>query len=447
MIARLKLRILSILVVVVLVLLAAWLLTRPRKQVEVWTLPDGSVISLAGVTYGKNHEIRYDNRWQDYLSPVIPSNLRAKLGARVASHMPASSNAVVIWLWRDNSARNPINPEMPIYLTTVDENGLEGEMQYSGDDNYSLPNGKNLSGWEMRQVPRSAKEIGIRVYVPGTEQLVPITEFKVKNRLKKPPVVWSAEALSATRKTNGVEVTLEKLITGLTKQESGLGPAGENARAFTRAIFSLREDGKPTKQWQVTDVQAVSASGETRGGGSSASRWKGDEQYYNFPGSLWPDEPAWKLKVRVSRTTDYPAEELWTIKDVPVPKDGEVIKLDKQTNLHGAEISLLGISGPKAKLPEDWAVAGVEVNLHARTPIPMSDTQLKLVEVKDDQGRKVEVKGSSSNNSTGGRGATQREMNHAFGIKVPEGAKSLEVTFAFSKSRTVEFMVKPEMGE
>src|SRR5207249_2845554 len=111
----------------------------------------------------------------------------------------------------------------------------------------------------------------------------------------------------------------------------------QTARAYSRAVFGLKDKGEETKKWLVTGIQALSASGEFREGGSSSSSWKGQLQNYIFPGALWLDEPAWKLKVQVTRSEDYPAEELWTIKGVPLPEEKGMVKFKAQTNIYGAE--------------------------------------------------------------------------------------------------------------
>jgi hypothetical protein len=98
-------------------------------------------------------------------------------------------------------------------------------------------------------------------------------------------------------------------------------------------------------------------------------------------------------------------------------------------------------------LPHDWVKMQPQASLHVRTPFPLSDTRLALVEVRDDRGRKAESGSFGTRNSTGGRGATLRQTDYSFAINIPEGAKTLDVTFAFSQSRVVEFLAKPVMAK
>lgn len=440
-------------VVIILVIIAGWLLTRKKHEEKTWKLPDSSVLSLAKVTYGTNHQVRYGTRWQDFLHPVLPAKLQAKFGAKLATHT-SSSNSIVLWLWQRQTPPPGagVFPGLflatPFQIATMDSNGLESDLLSSSNSRYRASAYSMISGWELKDYPRRSKTIGIKIYCSDAEgKLWPIGEFQIENKFQVKTGGWLAEALPATRATNGLELTLVKLETGITKKESGMGPAGGWAKSFSRAVFRMSDNGKQTDGWSVTCIKANAASGEVRPEGGNSSRWIRDEQHYAFEGPLWLEEPAWKLAVEISRTRDFPVGELWTIKGVPIPETGKVAEINATTNIYGAEIVFQGISTAKAKLPQEWARTPLYVNLHASNPIPMSDTKLWLVDVKADLGGKVKVVGDTWQSSTGGRGATLKELNHGFGIEIPEGAKSLDVTLAFSKSRYVEFLAKPVLAK
>jgi len=422
---------------------------KQSQPVQSWRLPDGSEISLAKVTYGQKHQVRYDNRWQDLLYPVLPAKVQSKFGSRVAMHTSSTSNAVVVWIWqRHAAAARAKGFGIPNYhLATVDDNGLESEMLYSMNCRYSLPSGDTFSGWELREYPRRSKQIGVRLYMGGfTGNNALVAEFKIPNRLQINYPVWVPEQLPAIRKTNDLEISLLKLETGLTS-EIGIWSAGKDARAFSRGEFTMREKWQATEDWSVTQILASASSGEVRPGGGKIVFWVDHKNVVSFTGALWPEEPAWKLKVEVSRTSRFPPKELWIIKGIPVPAQGKISEAHARTNIYGEEIEFLGLSSPNARLPEDWTEMEPEAGLHARTPFPLTGAHLTLVEVKDDQGRKVETGGFASSNSTGGRGATLRQTDYGFAISIPDGAKTLDVTFAFSQSRYVEFLAKPVMAE
>ena len=153
-------------------------------------------------------------------------------------------------------------------------------------------------------------------------------------------------------------------------------------------------------------------------GNGILSIWRDHTNFFSFTGALWPEEPAWKLKVKVSRTAHFPPQELWTIKGIAVPASEEFSEVSARTNIYGEDIEFLGLSSPDAKLPPDWTKMRPDSNLHARTPFPLSDAHLTLVEVRDDQGRKLKTGGSANSTSTGGRGATLRQTDYAFAVSI-----------------------------
>jgi hypothetical protein len=305
-----------------------------------------------------------------------------------------------------------------------------------------------ISGWELKSFPRRAGQFTLRVYRQEISGKVnAVGEFAVHHRSPKPFPDWTPESLPAVRQTNELEIALEKLETGLTGKETGHGPAGEGAKSFSRAKFTLRENGAATEKWSVCGIAVVSAAGEIRTGGSYGSLWRHGEHQLHFEGGLWLEEPAWKIGVDFARTANFPANELWALKGVHVPPPGEVVNVRIVTNLHHAELEFLGVSGSNANLPEDYAGIRPHANIHVRTPHPMDGLRVVLVEVQDDQGRKLETNGSTTRTSMGGRGNTPKEMLHGFAIQIPPDARSLDVTLAVTQVRHVEFFAKPVLFE
>lgn len=428
------------------VVLAGWLLVRRHAALPKFRLPDGSELALVKVTQGKKHELRYGNRWQDYLSPILPAAVQSRLGSKVASLTPAHSNAIVLWLWRREIpfTKTPVD----YFLTVVDTNGCESTVLYSPSCSYSTSPDSDLRGWELKNYPRRDAGMGIRIYMnKGQSHLVRVAGFNIPDRSPIKAPVWSPESLPATRKTNELEITLEKLETGLTAETAGLNFRIVGAKTVSRAVFAVIEDGRPAVNWALAGLKAAAPSGdEIQPGNSRISAGPG-RQELSFTGALWLDEPAWKLKVELARSANYPAEELWIIKGVPVPKFGAVTEVNAKTNIYGAEIEFAGLSASNAKLPPDWVGNQLHATIHARSPLPMSDTHLKLVEVRDDLKRKITQLELSSSSSYAGRGATLRETEYGFGIDLPADAKTLDITFAFTRSRFVEFLARPVLAK
>jgi hypothetical protein len=270
--------------------------------------------------------------------------------------------------------------------------------------------------------------------------------FRVAGQSAKKVSIWTAAKLPATRQTNSLEVTLLKLETGLTAQGAGFWGTPETGD-FSQAVFSLTENGVPTEAWSVHQLRLSTASGELRPTVLPDGRWWRFVHHVYFPGPLWLDEPVWKLEVALSRSTNFPAGELWTISGVAVPKTGELIERHDINHIHNLELEFTGVSGAKAKLPDGYTVSRPYPNVHFRMPYPVEDVRIKLIEIKDDRGRIAKLQSSTSTTSTGGRGITARELLCGFGFEIPEGTKTLDVTFAATKVRAVEFTAKPVMAK
>jgi hypothetical protein len=173
------------LVTILLVFVAAFgcvvaLMRKPAAQT--WRLPDGSELSLAKVTYGKTHEMRSGNGWRDYLFPVLPASLRAKLGCNGVT-LITGDPTVVVWFWLKNQPPPGIllsglpSTTRSYHLVVVDENGEIGV----GSGQFNSTPELELDNWSFST---RSKEIKIRIYAPTDEnetrgQLV--AEIKIPN--------------------------------------------------------------------------------------------------------------------------------------------------------------------------------------------------------------------------------------------------------------------------
>lgn len=443
----------------------AWALVQ-RAKPQTILLPDGSQLTLVKVTHGTNHVCRYENRLQDWLQPILPQKLRTKYPPHEVTFTSGSSDTVVVWLRYEGEGRmgDPLR-RRGLLFAVADENGLESGLFRTANVTRDLPfqnkvhaSGTPVSGpsftrptiqiggWELREFPRRGRRFAIWVYQQEfTEKVLRIGAFTVRNPRPGNSLTWTAETLPATRRTNQLEISLTKLETGLTGQETGHGPAGEGAKSFSRATFKLKENGAPTENWSLCGISSSNAAGEFRPGGSYSSRWQRGEHKVDFEGGLWLEEPAWKINVDFARTGDFPSDELWSIKGVTVPLTGWLMENRIVTNIFNEELEFVGVSGPKTYLPEGYTSLQPHATILVRTAHPMHGVRIALVEVRDDQGRKLATKGSSARTSMGGRGNTPKEMLHGFAVEIPEDAKSLDITFAVTRVRSVEFLAKPVM--
>lgn len=430
------------------VVLAIWLW--PARAVRQFVfLPDGSRVSLETVSFGTNHVHRYDHRWQDVFHRILPKKLREKFPPRISTFTSSRGEALMVWLHRDGPpATGPWPP--PFFLAVADEFGMETQLRHGANTTASFLSRaapREVTGWELREYPRRAERFTIRVYANATgDKWTCEGEFAIRNRGPRQFPQWSAETLPATREAGDLVVTLRKLESGVTGADAGIGPSGKNAGAFTRATFSMSEHGKPTEHWSVNRIVASSATGELRPGGSHSTQWSKGAHVVHFENALWLEEAAWKLDVELSRTARFPAEELWVLRGLRVPGEKELVEMLVTTNAYHVDVDFLGVSAPRASLPEGYTAMRPYANVHVRAPHPLDDVRVRLVTITDERGREAKLQGTATGTGTGGRGITPKETLHGFGFDIPDGATTLDVTIAVTQSRTVQFTVKPEMA-
>src|SRR5439155_19964475 len=128
----------------------------------------------------------------------------------------------------------------------------EAPLLYGPNLSCLVKSGIELDGWELREWPHRSKIFRLRVYVgAGGGALDRVAEFSVTNPWRTVSSAWRAQALPTTQRTNDLALTLLKLTTGQTGQESG-----------TRAEFVMKEAGEPTSFWAVTRIAIRSPWGE-----------------------------------------------------------------------------------------------------------------------------------------------------------------------------------------
>jgi hypothetical protein len=299
--------------------------------------------------------------------------------------------------------------------------------------------------------------------------------------------------LPAVRQTNGLEVTLKKIETGLDASSSSLlqpfWRMAPNARSMTRATFQVKEKGAPAPNWYVSAIRARNANGEAhlqimpirefpraprfpaippqplRPGFPSVLTNRAlplppvspmmidvTESTFSFVDTLWPEEPAWKLEVDVVRASGFPTDELWVIKGVQAPKDSELVEAPQTITRDGLNLEFIGVNGPGGEPPPAVAVGQPvpTAKVQVRLPRVMDDWQVALVEVQDETGRKARSgMGAFSTSGAGNRSGIPLSTNQVlrgFGFEIPERAEKLDIKLAVTRVQHVHFMAKPTVG-
>jgi len=276
-----------------------------------------------------------------------------------------------------------------------------------------------------------------------------VATFALRNPAERKFPEWKASPLPVSGRDGDLEFTLTRLVGGIDFRgdfgpDSRGQPRPVERRATnaldsaTLAAFRIADKGRALTNWQPVRIEAWDATGNYLVNTSWRNEVRDDEQRMIYQWGLWPNEPAWKLRVEFSRTSGFTPQELWTVKGLSltnvVPQSqrnfGSASGLTPvtETNLMGSTLQIMplldrgGSGGPLDS-----------VALHIRINPPPSGLRLTLVSVTDETGRSIERSGTSWSNDY-----------YEFGLRNLQSKRSLEVTLACHPSRYAEFIARPQ---
>jgi hypothetical protein len=407
----------------------AWLGTVP-PPVQTRRLPDGSILELQGATYGTGEAVR-GSGWQKVLYALLPP--ARKHQARVTVLRGERPGQVTFHFRTDRPGTAPRHSLGLLYASVFDEHGCE------------------VSSWRWEEqhpteqlsfpvFPRRARTVGLRLYKLKGVRWTLLAEFRVSNPRPGPYPIWSPPPLPLSQPMGEdpgggrPAVTLTELTAN---REENLGFGMWPGKVYWRAIFRVTRDGKPTRDWTLSALTFTDPTGNTWEPGAQDYSQRGDEIHANFSAPLWADETAWKLKAEFSRTGSaaFGPDELWTVRDLPVPRRGKVIPLRRRAFVQGVPLEVVSIAGAYAE--DEW-FPGLSPSPYPwvgiRRPDPMPpNAYWTIVRLTDQEGRELKWKPAASIGSP-------KRMEELLAVHILPGTRRINLTLAVHKGRTVEFL-------
>src|SRR5208283_3031699 len=183
-----------------------------------------------------------------------------------------------------------------------------------------------------------------------------------------------------------------------------------------------QQGGKTATNWQPAQVETSDATGNHITGWCN-SHWDNDEEVTLYQWGLWPNEPAWKLRVEFSRTSGFNDAELWTVQNIPLQPGrmqdfwnyGRNRKSSAfaETTINGIHLKLF----PAKQFTDQQNMRGsIEAGLDIQTDSPLDGMRMTLVKVTDEQGHEI----TPMNWGWGGN-------DYRFGLRELGNAKSLNL--------------------
>ena len=379
------------------------------------TTADGRRVKIEKVTFGTHHRFIQGKLWVRLLRPIRGKRWAAQHGCyetRFTNDRPA----LVVWArWEGISALNPAAVE----ATILDERGTESELvayrSYSPNNNRGSP---AYVAWSISNFPRRSARTRVRFY-DRDKRYVPkrAAELAFSNPTRKRVDDWNGSKLPLGITTNHREFALTSIQ--------------QTSNALWRLNFVVRTNGVIDPSWLVGGVTASSASGNLVVIRSNLPTASTTNLAFQLRGALWPEEPMWRFGVEFVQAANFRPAELWTLTNLAIPPRNMPFQLT--TNL-------LGPAGPPLQFrmesiprmpPPLYGSRRFRRNANILVHFEARDRHLLLVEATDDRGRPIE--------SEVDFGAPR--TIYAFGLAIPDSARSVDLRFAVRRFVRVDFDV------
>ena len=494
----------AILLVIGLAAGVVWWLTRPQAI----TFSDDSKLILLGADYGRRHTVPGGKL------PKGPPRAGAPANRTGNSTFQTPTDMLVVWV----RAKYDYTPNQPASTTgraTVYQPNQNPNFQFYVYDqsgtacasastrNVTGQRGDDVLAFQFNTFPRREGKVVLRAQESyGGGQEMADSKFLVPNpAAKKTFAKWTAEPMPDRQTDGDLAVTLTKLLAGadMPYQRNQDNPDDAMNKGVQLA-FHLERNGKPVSNWAPAALEFTDATGNRSAinygqNGGNQVKWNGDEGVLTYQNSLWPDEPAWKLRMEMSQTSDFSSDESWTAQNIPVVP-GSQQSFNGLAGVRGGAVVVRGAppgrgAAPVAATPPAPPTPCAEADLgdhHIKVfPVVQFTNQtvamsggavytqplqaglmvqiqpavsvasrlvnvaqttddgmrLTLAKVTDDQGG--ELRSYNSGTSTAGTmGSADSSSTFRFTFQNTDGVTNITATIAIHKNRFYEFTVKPE---
>jgi hypothetical protein len=411
-------------------------LVREDAPVQSQRLPDGTVISIPKVSYGKVHRYNPGTVWEGMAAKILPAGLRIRFGIRdrnVAITNATDTIVLFVQAYRSNGTFSGA-PAMPTYFMSSavmqDDigNDLPARNMYA-----SLARSNVLvEAFEIPLVSHTATELRLNlqhrdVKVPSA--MPAETEFKFHNPAPRSIPRWRAQPLPLTNFAGDVAVELLELqtITNNTphqERDSGI-MLGQLTTLRTRARFRLLQNGAPTDRWEVGSLTVYDEDGNAFRPLPSYGRTPGTSE---FEGGLSSWE-ARRFVFELARVPPFEVDEVATLTNVMQPgSTGTSVR--NTLNFQGYTLQINQLTHQ-----DDFQ----QIRLHYQiSPLPggyLHHIILKAVRESGQETILVDHNGGGTSGGNVGIGQSRPRVS---------GNYRVDLVFALTKSRMVEFLAKPE---
>ena len=413
--------------------LVAWVLTWMLRDSNTRTvrLTDGREFTLQAVTLGREHRFLYGKPWVKPLGRWVPKRWFPRLGL-VDLRYTTEGPSVMFWgVWRTPASVSPFALSVDD-ASVSDLGGAESEpirFQRSA----LAERGRWVMGWNFASFPRRVNQLGLRLYFRDQTQTPNFAgECRVPNPAFREYPVWNGSTTPVACTNEEGEFILSRLTTPQAKPE-GSKPVLGYIGPFSTGACLVARGGQVWDGWEIAAVGLLDATGNAFRKTYLPAAASQSAPGFGFNSVFWPSEQGWKLEVEFARTRDFRPEELWAVPQIAIPDSDHLTSHPAQRRFEGMTLAGLELSlYETAAQSSPTALRHGAIKLTLTPPLP--GVRVRLVEIRDDQGRTIRFEPAYVNPSG----------IYGFNLLLPPGSHSLDCTFAVQKTRLVQFLARPD---
>jgi hypothetical protein len=401
-----------------LIALAVWWELRP----QIITFSDDSKLTLLSVDYGKHHKTK-----------------------SVTHSFTTTDDALVVWVREQYDSQDWHNFQYYLY-------NREGTACIMGSESY-MGNGRNRGNQtvaiQFSAFPRREGKFYLRAQENGNGgQELSDQKFVISNPARGSFGALSPVPLPDTEEDGDMSVTLKKLTTGAKTQFTRDNDDPDDPiNLGVQAIFQVQLNGTNANAWQPVAVALSDATSNRDDVMSVNTQEQGDDLNSTFQYGLWPDEPAWKLRVEFSKQYGFNNTELWNVSGIPLQpgrmrdfwnygrRQGQATVF-AETDLQDLHLQVFPVKQFTDMPPNSQPQGGLTIQVSPALPDGM---RLTLVKLTDDQNNDI-------SHWDYGQNQTGKNTIYHYGLQNLDGVTNVNLTLALHRSRFLEFTAKPEIA-
>lgn len=428
----------------VVFLLVTALAAKSAEPLQTISLSDGSKATFLGITYGKHHEApNYE---------AIGGNLKT------GRWIDRSNDVAVAWMEFEQTNF----PNYSLYVSDkADANGVGIEADSKAIN--LVRKGVQMEGFELQAYPRWDEQFFLSLTSYG--HLLSSEKFLVTNPHRKEFGNAVAEKLPVSKTDGDLSVTLTNFVGGVPAPPYLRGeriyplpgplpdpPPSDPPINAVRFGFDLKQNGIITTNWQLASVAIsdavsnyVEANLHFQDNELAGKRYPfiktpaDDYRGYVFWPGLWPNEPAWNVRLEFTRVSDFNADEIVTFTNLPVRKATEQNYESEEFSIAQEHVQgvRLKIVAPVARSESQSDREYLSVFLFA-DPDPGTTLRLTVIQATDGKGHSLPIPNFPT--------LFLPDLAGRYFLTLSDlpDVKTLNLKLALHRSRYVTFTVKPD---